>query len=246
MPKPLTIDFDTFKEMFQLENPDFHLDADLGRDTEEIYFYHTILNGIQSPLAPYFDATQSPVKNFKVYAGESAQLQSSAFIDFEVPSTNENGSPDRYLAMLLYYLEPHPQNSDKLGITVSFFMHGKLEACAEKKGEIKFVPAEAKYRKIEGKNTYLIATDVNFPNNVKSAFCYADAIFRCFLDGTVIDYSEIQDWMNMDAYVEVADRYAALLQRNAEDLVHEITNDEDLDLRGLEGRVVFNEPSLKQ
>ena len=195
MPKPLTINFDTFKEMFQLENPDLHLEVDLGIEDPQIDLYHTILSGIKSTYAPHFDAKKSNVKNFKVYSGESAKLQSVTHIDFEVPSTDKSQSPQRYLATVLYALGAHPSDPKKRGIDVSFSMLGKIESSAEGNIDLEIVPAEMKCRQITGKNSNLVPVDVNFPNNVKGAVCYADAIFRCFLDGTTIDYCEIQDWL---------------------------------------------------
>lgn len=246
MSKPFTIDFDTLKEMFQLDNPELYLDTDLEIEDHQIELYHIILSGIKSSITPHFDVHHSEVKSFRVYAGESEKLQSTAFIDFELPSTEDGQTPQRHLAMILYSLGPHATSPDKLGINVSFAMHGKLENSGTENSGIEFIPSEIKCRQAIGKMSNLVPVDVRFSNNVKGAICYADAIFRCFLDGQDIDYLEIQDWLNMESFNIVSCRYDDLLQRSIGGLIDEITNDEDLDLRPFEGQIVFSEPAMKQ
>lgn len=239
----LTIDFETLKEMFQIENPDLHLGVDLSPDDEQMLLYHMILSNIASPLGPHLNAETTRVKSFRAYAGESEAMQSCAFLDFEVPAAGDQKT-ERYFAMILYHLGPHATIPDKLGITVSFAMHGKLETVAD--NCIDFTPLELRCRQVIDKMNTLASVDPTLPHNVKGAICYADTIFRCFLEGTSINYVEIQECLSTEAFDEVATRYEELLQRTNDGLILETTSEEEFNIRNLGAVIVHAAPKYRQ
>ena len=239
----LTINYETLKQIFQIENPDYFSPADLPADNDEVSAYHMIFSALKSPLAPHFDAKQTQVDKFTAYVGQNDKDQCMAFIEFETPVTNGGNIPTRHVAMVLYSFGVHPTDPDKRGITVHSTMSGNLESI---EGDIEFVPTDIKCRQIVGKSSNLVPIDVTFPNNVKSAICYTDSIFRCFQDGEQIDHSIIQQWLDMESFNEVATRYNDLLQRELGGLILETTNDEELDLSEFEGQVMLTTPAMPQ
>ena len=239
----LTINYATLRQMFQIDNPNYFFPDDVTTDSDEALAYHMIFSAIKSPLAPYFDAQITPVKEMTAYVGENHKDQCMAFIEFEAPV--EDGSSDRehHVAMVLYSLSVHATDPNKRGLNLHCTMNGTLKMI---EGDVEFVPTEARCRQIVGKESKLVPIDMKFPNNVKASICYIDSIFRCFQDGEDIDYPIIQQWLDMDSFNEVSMRYDDLLQRELGGLVQETTNDEELDLSEFEGQLMLSEPTLKQ